>query len=472
MSKMSLLRPNLQLPPSTKILYNIGACLDVPTGFFVRGRRGEYILLAGLGPITAIVGRGNRFKSTIMHFMSLSFINRVLQTIDTSMNTYDTEINIHESALKRFLKKFDTLAIRDIIQEGLWAITDKKMYYANKWYEDIKEWLNSKIKNAKDIMVPTPFFDRDGTSIQFEISPTLSQVDSFTEFETENTANIQNDNELGDAGGNTIHMRQGLDKTRFLMEVPTLFGRSNNFLLMTAHVDDFVEVAKGPYAPPTPKKLQHMKQNDKIKGVTGKFFFLMNACWLVANSTPLIDQGTKGPMYPADPNDKRQGDMDLNEVTMTQLRCKSGQSGYNIVLVVSQREGVLPSLTEYHFLKTNDYWGLGGNNLNHYLEIYPDVKLSRTTVRRKIDEDLKLQRALNITAELAQMWMFHREYGDLLCTAKELYDDIKAQGYDWDMILSQTRGWWTFDDEKHPLKYLSIMDLLHLRKGKKAYWME
>ena len=79
---------------------------------------------------------------------------------------------------------------------------------------------------------------------------------------------------------------------------------------------------------------------------------------------------------------------------------------------------------------------------------------------------------MNITAELAQMWMFHREYGDLLCTAKELYDDIKAQGYDWDMILSQTRGWWTFDDEKHPLKYLSILDLLHLRKGKKAYWME
>ena len=56
------------------------------------------------------------------------------------------------------------------------------MYYANKWYEDIKEWLNLKIKNAKDIMVSTPFFDRDGTSIQFEISPTLSQVDSFTEF--------------------------------------------------------------------------------------------------------------------------------------------------------------------------------------------------------------------------------------------------------------------------------------------------
>ena len=37
------------------------------------------------GPITAIVGTGNNFKSTIMHYMMLSAANRVFEATPTQI---------------------------------------------------------------------------------------------------------------------------------------------------------------------------------------------------------------------------------------------------------------------------------------------------------------------------------------------------------------------------------------------------
>jgi len=466
------LKQLLKQPNSVKTMINIGALLDVPTGFFVKGTRGEYVLLGGLGAITAIVGRGNRYKSTILHYMMLSAADKLMSSGDTSMSTYDTEVNIHEHALSRFISRFKYLADKNILGDGTWNVTDKTVYFANVWYEELKKFLKAKVANKKQLLVTTPFYERDGKTQQRILPPTFSQVDSFSEFETEDVAKIQDENELGDSGANTIHMRQGLSKTRFLMDIPGLAGLSNHFLLLTAHLGDAVQIAAGPYAPQPIKKLQHMKSGDKIKGVTDKFFFLMNNCWHAANSVPLINQGTKGPEYPKAGEAVISGDTDLNIVTLVQLRGKSGPSGFSIGIILSQSEGVLPSLTEFHHLKTNGRFGIDGTLQHYHLDIYPEVKLSRTTVRNKIDADLKLQRALNITAELQQLHQFNREFRNILCTPKELYDDIKKLGYDWDMILSETRGWWTINDDDHPLKFLSTVDLLRIRsKDYTPYWL-
>lgn len=466
-----MLKQGFKKPVSIKTMINIGSLLDIPTGFFITGRNGESVLVGGLGAITAVVGRGNRYKSTILHYMMLSAANRIMETTETSMSTYDTEINIHESALNRFINRFHNLVGKEIIANEIWVITDKTIYYANKWYEELKVFFKLKKDSTKDLMVTTPFYDRDNKTPLDIIVPTFSEVDSFSEFETEEIAKMQDENELGDSGGNTVHMKSGLHKTRFLMDIPTQTGDINHFMLMTAHLGDSVNIASGPYAPTPVKKLQHMKQNDKIKGVTDKFFFLMNNCWHAANSSPMINQGTKGPEYPRKGETNLVGDVDLNLVMLVQLRSKSGPSGYSLNIIVSQSEGVLPSLTEFHYIKTNNRFGLSGSVQNYYLDLYPEVKLSRTTVRSKIDDDEKLRRALNITSELSQMFQFQRAYGDLLCTPSELYDDIKKLGYDWDMILSETRGWWTVNEEKSPLKYLSILDLLKMRKGQYTpYW--
>jgi hypothetical protein len=187
----------------------------------------------------------------------------------------------------------------------------------------------------------------------------------------------------------------------------------------------------------------------------------------------MINQGTKAPEYPRNADDNTEYDTDLNLVTIRNLRGKSGITGMPTQLIISQSEGVLPSLTEFHYIKEMDRFGLEGSNVAYALNIYPDCKLSRTTVRGKIDADPKLRRALNITAEICQMGEIHMPIADkFLCTMKELYDDLKAKGYDWDILLN-TRGWWTYDNDQHPVPFLSSFDLLRMRAGLyHPYWLE
>jgi len=468
-----MLKPEFNQPSNVKLLINIGGLLDIPTGFYIKGKYGESILLGGLGLLTGIVGTGNSFKSTIMHYMMLSAADRMAATTEISMSTYDTEINIHEERLKHLTQQFTNFKDKDILEDKTWLITDKTVYYGNEWYEILKKYINNKKENHKKIECESPFLDRDGKTLRKITIPTFGEVDSLSEFETSDIAKIQNENELGDSGGNTIHMRQGLAKTRLLMEIPNLSGSSNHFLLLTAHIGKDIQVASGPYAPIPTKKLQYLKNGDKIKGVTDKFFFLLSNCWHVINVSPLINQGTKAPEYPRNTNDNVSGDNDLNLVTMRQLRSKSGPSGTMIDLVISQTEGVLPSLSEFHYIKASDRFGISGTLQHYNLDILPDEKLSRTTIRNKIDQSDKLKRALNITSELCQMHQYYRSMKELLCTPKELYDDLIKLGYDWDEILTKTRGWWTVNDDKHPLKFLSTMDLLNMRNETYSpYWLK
>ena len=50
---MSLLRPTFEQSPDVRILINIGALFDIPTGTYVYGKYGESILNGGLGAVTS-----------------------------------------------------------------------------------------------------------------------------------------------------------------------------------------------------------------------------------------------------------------------------------------------------------------------------------------------------------------------------------------------------------------------------------
>ena len=455
---------------SVKPMINIGSLLDISTGTFVEGSHGEYILNGGLANITGIVGIGNNFKSTVMHYMSFTALSRIKGSFG---NTYDTEVNVHESHLSEVLSHNVELAGEDVFQNGRWIITDKTIYSGNKWYELFKEFCDNKVKAGIKNKVDTPFLERDLKTPMKILLPTFTEIDSFTEFETDDVAKMQGDNELGDSGANTIHMRQGLAKMRFLMDAPKYNGSSNNYLLMTAHIGKESAMQAGAGGRDMPiSKLKHLKNGDKIKGVTDKFTFITNNCWHCFNANPLMQAEGNGPLYPRNSEDNLKYDTDLNTVHLRNLRSKSGVSGMTLILIVSQSEGVLPSLTEFHYIKEMERYGLEGNVQNYSLTLYPDVKLSRTTVRNKIDNDPLLRRALNITSEMCQMTnTWHGLDKTLMCTPKQLYDDIKALGYDWSMLLT-TRGWWTTDNDKHPVPFLSTMDLLNMRAGRyHPYWL-
>lgn len=462
------LRADYTQIPNIKFSYNIGALLDIPTGTYLIGIHGESILNGGLGNITGVVGIGNNFKSTIMHFMLLSAMSKFTKS---TASTYDTEINISEARLKQLAFAFPELEVdgQDIVDSGRWQVTDKTVYHGNEFFEKLKKYMASKIENSKSITVITPFLDRAGKIQVTMLVPTFTEIDSLTKFDTQSSNTMQEENELGDSGANTLYMKEGQAKKRMISYLPKPVQQSNNYMLISAHVGKTIPM--DPRAPPV-KKLQFLKNNDTLKGVTDDFTFLTTNCWQCQNATPLFNDTTKGPEYPRDTSDNMRGDTDLFLVTLIQLRSKTGVTGLVLQLIISQRDGVLPSLSEFHYVKINDRYGLGGNMQNYYLELMPEIKLSRTTVRGKLDHNEKLKRAINITAEMCQMtYLWHDMDKDLLCTPKELYEDLIKLGFNWDTLLS-TRGWWTYDNDKHKVPFLSTLDLLKMRKQTYfPFWM-
>lgn len=460
----------LQRTAPVKVKINIGAGFDITTGSFVTGIHGESILNGGLAFLTGMTGVGNSFKSTILHYMLIQCLNRMQGSFAT---TYDTEINIEEPHLKELVsnaQKEDNVAHEDYINDGVWSISDKTVYTGNKWWDETRSFIKDKIKDKKDYTVTSPFLDRDGKNLKILV-PTPVEIDSFSEFTTDAIEKMQDEAEIGQSGQNAISLKQGQHKNQFLMEIPGLAGGSYSYFLLTSHIGD--EFALDPRKPPT-KKLSEIPQGKKLKGVPEKFTYVTQNCWWATASNSLLNQGTKEPEYPRDENDDKRGDTDLKVVTLKQIRGKNGLTGYAVELVVSQTLGVLPALSEFHHIKSTNRFGLEGSLQSYSLDLLPEVKMSRKTVRGLLDTNRKLVRAVNITNELCQMYEYHFHLEKWLMKPDELYKAIKDQGYDWDMILTKTRGWWCIEEETRPVGlFLSTMDLLKMAKGKyHPYWLE
>lgn len=448
-----------------KILINIGCLMDIPTGFIVTGKKGESIINGGLPQISGLVGRGNNYKSTIMHYMALSAYDKISASHETNMVTYDTEMNTFLERLEDLSKRFEHIP-DDIIRsnKGLWTVTDKSQMPGNKFALILNEYSENKIKDKDSKITIECFKDPYEDKPLSTLLPSFVEIDSLSEFEAESTIEMLS-NDLDGSDTNTFAMKQGLFKSKFLSTLPRLASMSNTFILFTGQVSNKINMATGPAAMAQPvKDLQYLKQGDSIKGISNKFFFLLNSAWFLHTASLLKNKSTEQAEYPVDTSSNQSNE--LNVVKLTQLRSKSGSSGYTISVIVSQDEGVLPTLTEFHHIKENNRFGLSGNNVHYNLDIYPDVSLSRTTIRNKIDSDPRLRRAINITSELLQLSIFNPELETqgLMCTPKELYEDIKKLGYDWNVLLD-TRGYWTIDQYTNKVPFLSTVDLLKMRKG-------
>ena len=448
-----------------KILINIGCLMDIPTGFIVTGKKGESIINGGLPQISGLVGRGNNYKSTIMHYMALSAYDKISASHETNMVTYDTEMNTFLERLEDLSKRFEHIP-NDIIRsnKGLWTVTDKSQMPGNKFALILNEYSENKIKDKDSKITIECFKDPYEDKPLSTLLPSFVEIDSLSEFEAESTIEMLS-NDLDGSDTNTFAMKQGLFKSKFLSTLPRLASMSNTFILFTGQVSNKINMATGPAAMAQPvKDLQYLKQGDSIKGISNKFFFLLNSAWFLHTASLLKNKSTEQAEYPVDTSSNQSNE--LNVVKLTQLRSKSGSSGYTISVIVSQDEGVLPTLTEFHHIKENNRFGLSGNNVHYNLDIYPDVSLSRTTIRNKIDSDPRLRRAINITSELLQLSIFNPELETqgLMCTPKELYEDIKKLGYDWNVLLD-TRGYWTIDQYTNKVPFLSTVDLLKMRKG-------
>lgn len=458
-----------------KVFLNVGACLDIPSSSLELGAKGETITNGGMGTIAGVVGAGNNFKTTILLYLLMSSLAKVLESkIHTQLMIYDTEVNTSIDRIEELASLFPAIGHHAVLREdAVIVIVDKTTISGNEWAEKLFEYMEEKVKDKK-IQIEYPcLIDPYTKKPRVMPIPTFVCIDSYTGLETASVFEMLS-GDLDSKDTNTYAMKQGQFKTKFLSQLPARATPSNSFIGMTAHVGGKVDMAAKPWEVAS-KPLQHLQGGDSLKGVGSNFTFYTNIAFQAKDASAFYNQGTKGPEYPRDPNDVLKAD--LNKVQMVVLRNKNGLSGVIIELLVSQDQGVLPTLTEFHNIKSFKVsgqlaYGISGNDRSYSLDLYPEVSLSRTTVRSKIDSDPMLRRAINITSEMLQLSMFHSHIvkSEIWCTPLELYEDIKKLGYDWNILLN-TRGYWLINQyDKDATPYLHTVDLLKMRKGLYHPW--
>lgn len=478
MKKFQIKRINV--PKSTiRKAINIGGLLDIAGGELLVGARGETFINGGLQQFMGLVGSTNNYKTTIAHFMVLTGLLRILESYyPSTIITYDTESTISIKRLEKLAENVSEL-LKGLItgDNPMWDISDASMVESNTWIKKFDKLMEeiSKDKNLK--VVYECFIDPYTKQPVEDVLPTFVELDSLSKLSNTKMLNKLDDNDLDSSDTNTIFLNEGMFKTKFLRPLPNKLIKGNGYMLMTAHVTEKIDLATGPAAYIRPsKQLQYLKGGDNIKGTTNEFKQITNISFQAHTAKLLNNKSTKLSEYPLDPNEKLT--TDLNCVTLTILRNKLGGSGYSIPIVVSQKEGVIPELSEFHFIKELDKFGIDGSNVSYHLVLKPDVNLSRTKIRRKLKEDPKLRRALNITAECLQLEIYHsgflRELGLPTITTTHLvhvYDKIKEMGYDWDKLLD-TRGYWLIDQyNKDITPFLSSIDVLKIAAGiYHPYW--
>jgi hypothetical protein len=453
-------------------MYNVGAGMDIPVGRWYDGIHGEALLNGGQPVLSGYVGGGNLFKTTVALYKNLTMMSRVS---DSTGSMYETEMNTQPGRITDLANQIPEFLGEDVIETERFVLTNRIHYSGDEWYDETKEWLDLKFTSAqkdKNMRGMLPFLKKGSVSELMEtIIPTLGMLDSFSDFVTKDIMKMTDDVSLGEKGAETMFMRQGISKLRMLSEYPPLLHKAAHYFSMTAQVGPIFNMDQ---YNPEKKKLSNIQGNVKMKGVTDKFSYIMNSILQMYNLEKLLTKD-KTPEFPRDEYDVNAGDTDLNVLHAIELRGKSGPSGIPIRLVVSQKHGVQPAMTEfYNLLRHPDRFGIEGSMQNYNMVLCPDVKLSRTKVRSKINESRPLQRALNISMELMQMSQLMPELRNagLMCTAEELFQGVKEKGFDWDQILGETRGWWTVNNDDHPIKFLSTLDLMRMRIGKyKPYWM-
>ncbi|QVD49395.1 hypothetical protein LUCX_325 [Xanthomonas phage vB_XciM_LucasX] len=479
------LKNHFKKAPKMRPQLNIGSVFDIPNGRYYLGKHGESVLNGGVAFFTGVAGRGNTFKSTLMHYMTLAILDRYSSSVS---NIYDTEMSLTAERMYQLAQHMDNIAGVDLEAEDRMLITDSTAMMGEEWFDALKAHgadLISKEKIKANTRT-TPFINHETGGFFTSIAPTVVEIDSLSMLTTTAVQQVFDKSEIGDSSTNMSAMTDARIKTQMINQFPAFTAAHGIYVMTSAHVGKQHVMDK--YAPPA-KQLMFLKGDNSFKNVPEKFSFLTNNLYFVHSAEILLNADKSGCEFPKDSDDKRKGDTDLQLLTVQNLRAKSGPTGMPIEVIVSQNEGVHMGLTEFNLIKNLGRFGLDGNMQNYALTLLPDVSLSRTTVRGKLDNNPKLRRAMEITAELAYMYNFgYRTENtvdkpealgeeevldrDLSCTAKELYEDLKAKGYDWDVLLA-TRGYWVFqEDEKDRPPFLSTMDLLRMRAGLyHPYWM-
>lgn len=433
--------------------YNTDSLFDVGTGHFSMGVGNEWYLNGGLLPhINVFVAPPGNYKSALT--------NSLARRSHGIYGDSDMVINDSEDSLDKDKERAARMAEEHRRDEDvLWL---KGIDYDLDTFDTfMKEYCQKKEDHAKELTRTTPFINPNTGEIIRVMIPTYAFNDSLTELVCSGEEELiegEKSKGIGDSKANTVYMLDGNKKTLFLRTMRRRCQKYNIVYLATGHYDKVIQMDM--YSP-NPKETLFSKQDYKVKGCGSKLKFLASI-YARCQASILVDSN-KEALY-ADGNTPAR---DLHEVDVVLERCKTANAGEMIPYVCSQANGLLNAVTNYHYLRLHNYFGLGGNKMKQQPMLYPEVTVSRNTIREMSNADPKLRRAIALTAQYCYIqnnWNHAQMHVDFTQSPEKILDALLSdKSRDLKSEMLGSRGYWTFkeDDDKHP-PYMSLIRILEL----------
>lgn len=449
--------------------FNVFTIIDHALGTYELGEDGLYYLNGGFAHIMAITGRGNVFKTMLLDYMIMSVMWRYKAEWGSK---YDTEISAQLERLdvaiySVFLANgWDYDPDRDSVYDMLMVKQNYNLCSSDSlpgedwWSQYIRDEVEARFKQyakGQNLRL-TQFIDPIRAKLKAILDPWLYGVDSMSEFHTTAIENARDKADIGTSDQNALAAQDPKQKSDMMSRWPTALARGGMYLGFTGHINDGLTM--GRQDANTGKLLDDFKGDVKVAGVPKRALTFLTNSFLCATSSGELKQpqtynsktGTNEPMFPTFRNKSMaSSNNDMKIIRYTQFRAKGGPTGVKFDLAFSQEEGLKAGLSLWYYLKEVLPGDYGFTRSGHFyaLDILPDVKFQRTTIRDMIEEDKKLNRAMQIVAGMGYyLNNNHRIACKYRITPAELFTKIKEQGYDWDEILSdKTVEYWMFQDQ-------------------------
>ena len=436
--------------------FNTGTLFDLGTGSYDQGVNRQWILNGGLGSfITGVVGMNGMYKTTFAWsaiIRSMGIYPGTECIIDDTENTLDRD---KERALN-MAGEFTVDPSRIVWLKGI-------DYDLDNLYAFVKEICLKKAAHKNDYMVETPFIDKKTLKPLRVWMPTYLFIDSLTELISaaeEEMINGPKAAGLGEKANNTIYMLDGNKKTILIRSLRRLAQQYGLIVVCTGHYDKKIQMDM--YSS-NPKETQFGKNEYSTRGCGSKFKFLTGL--YARTQASLLQDSNKEALYSwgATPN------TDVNEVQVYIERCKANRGGSITPFVVSQSIGLLNDVSNYHYLRINDYFGLNGNKQKQQPFLTPEITISRNTIREVADANAQVRRALEIAAQLKFIqnnWITNNIPYNVNIAPQALFDGLMSDKNK-NLIerVLNSRGYWTYaKDDKEYLSIFEIVDLINKNK--------
>lgn len=443
------------LPP---VSYPTASQLDIQIGTYKTGYDGKWYCTGGLTRgITGVIGWPNTYKSTAM----ASLIMRSMCIHSGS----STLIHDTEDSLSRDMDRIYRLSGEF---NGTQLITEDNLFFldSSNTISDTEQVIDSlcaaKDKNKKDLIVESPFIDKNGDRIKVWI-PTYISIDTYSSLVSNDELELMHEG-LDSSKINTIYMKGGGKKSVFLSKLNMLANKYGLCVVLTAHMGKMSTMGQANPNVPPPKQLQYMKQGEQIKNVGSQFDRLTNPLIQTTSAKKLVASDGK-----CEYNYKGTTAVeDLNEIAFKVLRNKNGTgSGNTTPYVISQNDGLLNTLTNYHYLRSNKYYGLNGNMQRHQVALLPDVTITRNTIRELSTTNKQLCRALEIVAQYLYIQLNYNTAAlpfDLSISPSEIFEKLNTKSNELLQRVLNSRGYWVASTVDDGQEYFSIFDILSLIK--------